>query len=146
MACFARGLNDGPKIVALALSAAVLSGGSATSTAWFALITLAMVVGSLAGLRVTKVLAEGVTRLDNSQGLIASLVTATLVGLGALKGMPLSTTHVSTGAIVGAGVARGRGSVNWSAIRGISLAWIITLPASALLGVLVHAALRAAGI
>ncbi|MBI2189871.1 MAG: inorganic phosphate transporter [Acidobacteria bacterium] len=132
---FARGVNDAPKIVALALSASALTSGSTgVKTPWlFALVTVGMVAGSLmAGRRVTQVLAEDVTPMDHREGLTANLVTATLVTAGAVYGLPMSTTHVSSGGIVGVGAERR--SLNWKTLREIGLAWVVTLPASALLG------------
>jgi purine nucleoside phosphorylase len=59
-------------------------------------------------------------------------------------GSPLSTTHVSTGAIVGAGTASA-GAIDWRTVRGLLLAWIVTLPLAALLAVCAYGALRLAG-
>lgn len=144
---FARGLNDAPKMVALLLGGAVVAGGAPGAGAVFVLVAAAMVAGSLlAGRRVTRVLAEDVTRMDHAEGFLANLVTATCVGLGALKGMPLSTTHVASGAIVGVGLARGAGAIDWRTLRGILLAWLITLPAAAALAVTAFAVLRWCGV
>ncbi len=143
---FARGMNDAPKIVALALAAAAMAGGGPPTGAWFAIVVVAMVGGSLAGgLRVTRVLAEKVTRMDHQEGFVANLVTSVLVGAGAVYGLPLSTTHVSTGAIVGAGTTR-RGAVRWATVRTLLAAWVVTLPLAAGLGIAAYAALRAAGV
>jgi PiT family inorganic phosphate transporter len=108
----------------------------------FALVALGIVAGSLiAGRRVTAVLAENVTRMDHREGFVANLVTAALVGPGAALGLPMSTTHVSSGAIIGAGISKEAG-VNLGTVRDMVLAWIITLPAAALLGVLAYELLR----
>jgi PiT family inorganic phosphate transporter len=107
----------------------------------FALVTAGMVVGSIAGgRRVTHVLAERVTRLDHQGGFLANLVTAVLVGAGAVGGLPMSTTHVSSGAIIAAGADRG--SVNWGTVREMLLAWVVTLPGAAILGMIAFAVLR----
>jgi inorganic phosphate transporter, PiT family len=139
---FARGMNDGPKIVALIAAAGALQ-GSATfaSPVLFALVTCGMVAGSLvAGRRVTHVLAEKVTPMDHREGFIANLVTAGLVTAGATLGLPMSTTHVSSGGIFGAGMQRS--SLNTRTLRDIALAWVVTLPAAALLGVAAYAAFQ----
>ena len=65
--------------------------------------------------------------MDHHEGFVANLVTAALVGVGAWHGLPLSTTHVSTGAIVGVGTAR-RGAIAWRTVLDLLLAWIVTLP------------------
>jgi PiT family inorganic phosphate transporter len=107
---------------------------------------MAMVAGSLyGGLRVTRTLAERVTKLDHQEGFAANLVTAVLVGLGAWQGLPLSTTHVSTGAIIGAGLNRSR-AVEWRTVRSLALAWIVTLPMAGLLAIVVYAVLRGVGL
>lgn len=133
---FARGMNDAPKIVALVLAATALQGSVALASSpfLFTLVTAGMVAGSLiAGKRVTQVLAEKVTPMDHHEGFVANLVTAGLVTAGATLGLPMSTTHVSSGGIVGAGAERK--SLNRKTLREIGLAWVVTLPASALLGV-----------
>lgn len=145
-ASFARGLNDAPKIVALILAGAALTGARIAPASWFAIVTVAMVAGSLwGGLRVTRVLAENVTRMDHREGFVANLVTAVLVGLGAWQGLPLSTTHVSTGAIIGAGTTRAS-AIDWRTVRGMALAWVVTIPLAAGLAIIAYALLIAVGV
>jgi PiT family inorganic phosphate transporter len=130
----ARGMNDAPKIVALALATLALapSAGSGGIAGLYGLVIAGMVVGSLVGgRRVTRVLAEKVTPLDHHDGLAANASTAALVTAGAVFGWPMSTTHVSTGGIVGVG--SGRGSVDWRQVSIIGLAWVVTLPGAAAL-------------
>lgn len=86
-----------------------------------------------AGRRVTHVLAERVTAMNHREGFTANLVTAVLVTLGAVYGLPMSTTHVSSGGIFGAGAQRG--SLNRKTLRDIVLAWAVTLPAAAVIGI-----------
>jgi inorganic phosphate transporter, PiT family len=98
---FARGLNDTPKIVAIGAFALVPAG----LRPWhiMLLVAIAMAAGSLAGgMRVAKKLGEGVVKMNHREGFLANLTTATLVGVGAGYGLPMSTTHVSTGAIAAA--------------------------------------------
>ena len=141
-ASFARGLNDVPKMVALIVAGAVLSGGTIAVSWWFVVVTAAMMTGSLlGGLRVTRVLAENVTRMDHREGFSANLVTALLVGGAALKGFPLSTTHVSTGAILGAGASR-KSAIDWRTVRRLLLAWLVTVPGAACLGMIAYGAVR----
>ncbi|MBI1726266.1 MAG: inorganic phosphate transporter [Candidatus Rokubacteria bacterium] len=142
-ASLARGMNDSPKMVALLVAASALA-GKATIPApnLFAVVTVAMVAGSLvAGRRVTHVLAEKMTAMDHHEGFSANLVTAGLVTAGAIYGLPMSTTHVSSGGIISAGFARG--SLNHKTLRDIVLAWIVTLPAAAGLGMVAYLVARA---
>lgn len=70
--------------------------------------------------------------MNHHEGFSANLVTAGLVAAGAIYGMPMSTTHVSLGGIIGAGAARG--SLSRRTLRDIVLGWVVTVPAAALLG------------
>ena len=140
---FARGLNDAPKMVAIGLAAISIS-GVALPSSFLAYVIVAggMLAGSLqAGRRVTTVLAEKITPMNHREGFAANLVTSLLVGPGAFLGLPMSTTHVSTGAIIGIGIQKG-GAVDWKRVREMVLAWVVTLPAGALLGVLAYGLLR----
>lgn len=140
---FARGLNDTPKIVALVLVTAALSRGTQFGAAQaFAVVALGMVAGSwMAGRKVTNVLAEKVTPMDHHEGFFANLVTAGLVGPGAALGLPMSTTHVSSGAIIGVGVPK-QANLNWKTVQSMVLAWVLTIPLAALLGVSAFIILR----
>jgi PiT family inorganic phosphate transporter len=141
--CFARAVNDTPKIAALLLAAAAVSGQ--TPPTWIVmLIALVMVSGGLIqGRRVAETLSRGITSLDHGQGLTANLVTAGLV-LGASNlGLPVSTTHVATGAIFGIGAVNGQR--NWRTIVRILLTWIVTLPLGLALGAGMVGMFRALG-
>ena len=127
----ARGLNDTPKIVALGAAAAAY--WHVAGIPFFLAVAVAMGAGSLvSGLRVTETLARGVTRMSPTEGFSANLATSALVGLASLFSLPVSTTHVSSGAIIGIGLHRGSRSVSWGSVRGMALAWLVTLPASGL--------------
>ena len=140
---FARGMNDAPKMVAIVLAAVMLHGSFQMRPTAFALVTLGMVAGSwLAGRRVTTALAEKITPMDHWEGFLANAVTAALVMPGAALGLPMSTTHVSSGSIMGIGLPK-RTEVNWRTVRDMLLAWVVTLPVAGLLGVLIYVSLRA---
>ena len=129
---FFRGLNDTPKILALGIAASAAI-GIATAPA-YALVALAMGAGSLiAGFRVTRTLAEKVTKITPANGFAANLVTSMLVGLASKFALPVSTTHVSSGAIIGVGVSNGGRDVRWKTVGEMLLAWMVTLPVSALI-------------
>jgi PiT family inorganic phosphate transporter len=138
MASFARGLNDTPKIVALGVAffLARAHGTPDQAPRWlFAQAAVSMGVGSyLGGIKVTQTLAAKVTRMDHREGFAANVTTATLVAGASQLGLPVSTTHVSSGAIIGIGLREGVGRVGWRAVRDMALAWVVTLPAAGLLG------------
>lgn len=130
--CFFRGLNDTPKIFALAAAAVVSL--ALPVTAMYFLVTVAMAAGALtAGFRVTRTLAKRVTPISAENGFASNLVTSVLVGLASFFALPVSTTQVSTGSILAIGLARGGKQVQWKKVGEILLAWLVTLPASAAL-------------
>lgn len=136
LASLARGTNDAPKIVAMLLLGSTVASWPSVylQVAAFAGVALAMGLGSyVGGLRVTEVLAEKVTRMDHVEGLSANLTTSSLVLGSAALGLPVSTTHVSSSAIIGIGLLKGMRAVRWATVRDMVLAWIITLPAAAFL-------------
>jgi inorganic phosphate transporter, PiT family len=124
---FARGLNDTPKLVALGLAVSVLD------LPWsIVLVAIFMAIGGLLHSRkIAQTVGKGITALDRDQGLLANLVTSFLVIIASKWGLPVSTTHVSCGALFGIGVANGQ--ARWNVIRTILLAWLLTLPTAALL-------------
>lgn len=120
--CFARGVNDTPKLAALLVTADLFSeAGSAIA------VTVGMALGGLLlARRVAETMSLKINRLDPAQGTLANLTTAGLV-LGATPfGLPVSTTHVSVGSIVGAGAAAG--TLDLRVTRDVLLSWIATLP------------------
>jgi PiT family inorganic phosphate transporter len=141
LASLARGANDTPKIMAmLLLGSATASWPSVTvQLGTLAAAAFAMGLGSyIGGFRVTEVLAEKVTRMDHVEGLSANLTTSSLVLVSATMGLPVSTTHVSSSAIIGIGVLKGLRAVRWATVRDMVLAWLITLPVSGLLAGLAY--------
>ncbi len=140
-----RGMNDAPKIWGLVFPLLVLSRSSWNSSLWVSVlaVSLAMGLGSwVAGNRVTELLAERVTRMDHRDGFAANLVTALLVVGASRLGLPVSTTHVSSGAIVGVGLGQGRRGVDWGVLGRMAMAWVVTLPAAAVMAMVCYAALR----
>lgn len=128
---FARALNDSPKIAALGVVA--LGSREAGIAGIFAVTAFAMTAGSfVAGLRVARTLGDGVVQMRTDTGLAGGLVTAGLVLAASVVTLPVSTTHVATGAIVGAGVRQGVETVQWRTVGSLLAAWCVTLPACAL--------------
>lgn len=136
----ARGMNDTPKIAALLMGAALFSGANATKL--FTFVAVAMAAGSLLGGRkVLNTLSEKITAMDSIEGFTANFGASALVTAATFMGLALSTTHVTTSAIIGIGV-RSRGRVNWQVVRDILLAWLMTLPIAALLAYLFSVLLK----
>jgi len=119
---FARGLNDTPKIAAL-----LLVGGWLSPAESLLPIAAAIALGGwFAAHRVAETMAHRITSMNPGQGLTANLVTAGLVIGASRLGLPVSTTHVSCGALFGLGAVTGQ--ANWQIVREILLAWLLTLP------------------
>jgi inorganic phosphate transporter, PiT family len=141
LASFARGTNDAPKIVAMLLLGSATATWSSVSSQLIAFggVAISMGLGSyFGGLRVTKVLAENVTKMNHAEGLSANLTTSSLVLASGFFGLPVSTTHISSSAIIGIGLLKGWNGVRWTTVRDMALAWVITLPASALLACIAY--------
>ncbi len=131
---YARGINDAPKMAALG-AFFFLAGSTDAVLVPYAIVAAAIVVGSLVlGRRVALTLVGRAVPLDHTQRLQAGLATAALVSAGAYLGAPLSTTHVHAGSTAGIG---GRKEVIVSALRGMVLPWLVTLPAAGLLAIAV---------
>jgi PiT family inorganic phosphate transporter len=133
---FAHGSNDvangiGPLAAVVSI---VQSGGEVAQKAalpiWVLLIGGAAIVVGLAtmGYRVMKTIGTKITELTPSRGYCATLAAATIVVLASRTGLPVSTTHIAVGAVIGVGLARGVGAIDLRVIGGIVLSWIITLP------------------
>jgi inorganic phosphate transporter, PiT family len=104
-------------------------------------VAIAIAVGGLLGARrVAETVGKKITPLDPGQGLVANASTAFLVIAASVWKLPVSTTHVSTGSILGIGVLRR--TAQWRVLGGILVAWLATLPAAALVAAGVYALVR----
>ncbi len=130
---FARGLNDAPKIVAVLLVA------SAAAVRFnFAIVAVAMAVGGILGAaRVARTMSKQITPMATEEAVSANLVAAFLVMLASFFALPVSTTHVTSGGIIGIGLRR-RSEADWKRVREILLSWVATLPLGAALGSLLY--------
>lgn len=125
---FARGLNDTPKIAALLLLAPQLGGTAST-----ALVGIAIAAGGVFGARrVAETMSRKITAMNHGQGFTSNLVTGIIVIGASQFGLPVSTTHVSCGALFGIGAATRQ--AHWGMIGKILVAWLTTLPLGASLG------------
>lgn len=128
--CFARGLNDTPKMAALLLGIGWLQG-----SAGMILIAIAMALGGLISAKaVAETLAHKITGMNPGQGFAANLATALLVTTASIHGLPVSTTHVSVGALLGIGITTRQ--AKWRTVIPVLAAWVITLPCSAVVAAL----------
>ncbi|MEQ1824437.1 MAG: inorganic phosphate transporter [Pirellula sp.] len=131
-ASFARGLNDTPKIAALLLLAPGLD-----STLCILIVGVGILIGGLIDAEgVAETLGKKVTGMNPGQGFAASLVTAGLVTSASWHSLPVSTTHVSVGALLGIGITTRQ--ANWRKVGEILLAWVSTLPCSAAISATVY--------
>ena len=133
-----HGGNDAQKtmgIIAVLLFAHGEGHGSFHVPLWVVLACqTAMALGTLAGgWRIVHTMGSKITRLSPQQGFCAETGGAITLFTATYVGVPVSTTHTITGAIVGVGAARRVSAVRWNVAGGIVWAWIITMPASALI-------------
>jgi len=126
---FARGLNDTAKVLGLLVAATVA--GIDMRTALIVVAVVMAIGGLLHSRRLAETLGKKITPMNTGQGLLANLVSSSLVIGASLLGSGVSTTHVSTGAIFGIGLWTGR--TDWRLAGGIVLAWVATLPFGATL-------------
>ncbi len=129
---FARGLNDTPKIVALLIGVQALGmrGGMIAVAAGMA------VGGIISARKVAETMSNKITTMTHGQGFTANLITGALVIFASRWGMPVSTTHVSTGSLFGLGLVTGK--ANTKVISEILLSWVLTLPIAAVLSAIVY--------
>jgi inorganic phosphate transporter, PiT family len=133
-----HGGNDAQKtmgIIAVLLYAQGLLGPDFYVPFWVVLLCqAAMGLGTLfGGWRIVRTMGSRITRLTPMQGCCAETGGAITLFLATSLGVPVSTTHTITGAIVGVGAARRVSAVRWNVASSIVVAWIVTLPASALI-------------
>jgi PiT family inorganic phosphate transporter len=132
-----HGLNDAQKtmgiITVLLYSTGYLTGEFHVphwvSIACYIAIGLGTMTG---GWRIIETMGSRITKLSQHQGFAASTGGSIMLFGASLAGIPVSTTHTITGAVIGAGVARRASAVRWGVARNVVMAWLITIPASAL--------------
>jgi PiT family inorganic phosphate transporter len=134
-----HGANDAQKtmgIIAGLLYAEGMLGSEFYVPFWVVLSChAAMALGTLiGGWRIVRTMGSRITRLKPVQGFCAETAGAATLYLATSLGIPVSTTHTITGAIVGVGAARRVSAVRWGIAGSIIIAWVVTLPAAALIG------------
>ena len=140
---FAHGSNDvangiGPMAAVVSV---VQSGGEMAQKSalplWILVVGGCGIILGLAtfGYRVIQTIGTKITELVPTRGFSAELAAAATVVLASRTGIPVSTTHIAVGAVVGVGLARGIGALDLRVIGGIFMSWVITLPVGALLSI-----------
>ena len=141
---FAHGSNDvangiGPLAAVVSI---IKSGGDVAQKAALPLWILVMggtgiVIGlATLGYKVMQTIGTRISHLTPSRGLCATLAAASTVVLASRIGLPVSTTHIAVGAVIGVGLARGVGAIDLRVIGGIVVSWLVTLPVGGILAAL----------
>jgi PiT family inorganic phosphate transporter len=138
-----HGLNDAQKtmgvITVLLFSTGHLHGKFAVPN-WVALSCyIAMGLGTLTGgWRIIETMGTRITKLSQHQAFSASAGASTMLFAASWLGIPVSTTHTVTGCVIGAGAARRASAVRWGIAGNVATAWVITIPASGLVGAIFY--------
>jgi len=147
---FAHGSNDAQKtmgIITLALFSAGVIDTVEVPPQVIVLSATAISLGTAAGgWRIMATMGHRVVELEPIHGFAAETTASTVIYTAAHFGMPVSTTHVISSAIMGVGTSKGAHGVRWGVARSILIAWIVTLPAAATFGALSWVLLNALGI
>ncbi len=132
---FMHGAQDGQKFLGVFLLGAALTNGggdiSAESVPVWLMLTCALVMSlgtSIGGLRIIKTVGMRMGKLRRYQGFSADLAAALCLLAASLTGIPVSTTHTKTTAMMGAGAAKRLGDVRWGVVGEMLLAWVLTFP------------------
>jgi inorganic phosphate transporter, PiT family len=136
-----HGMNDAQNAMGIMTIALVSAGAISTfHVPLWVRVASAFMIGlgtSVGGWRIMKTMGRKMTRLHEPiDGCAAETATGTVILITALTGTPISTTQVATGSITGTALAYRFGNVNWRVLSNIFLAWLLTLPGAAILGIL----------
>jgi PiT family inorganic phosphate transporter len=132
----AHGTNDAQKtmgIITLALIADGRIGKGSDPPIWVILIcAMAIAAGTyIGGWRVIRTMGHKLTKIESAQGFVADTISATVLLISTRNGLPLSTTHIASGSVMGSGVGKRAAGVKWSVAGRMVIGWILTLPAAA---------------
>ena len=138
---FMHGAQDGQKFMAIFLLGAAFAGGQSDLTTFtvplWLMILCSAVMGlgtSIGGTKIIKSVGRNMVRLKPYQGFAADVAATLCLLLSSLTGIPVSTTHTKTTAIMGVGAARSVKNVNWGIVKDLVLTWVCTFPGCGLLG------------
>jgi inorganic phosphate transporter, PiT family len=135
----AHGTNDAQKtmgVITLALVAAGKVGAGSDPPVWVIVSSASAIsLGTyLGGWRIIKTMGSRIIKMDTAQGFAAQGSGAAVILASSHVGFPLSTTHVISGAVMGSGAAKRVSAVRWGLAGSIAIAWVLTLPAAAVIG------------
>jgi inorganic phosphate transporter, PiT family len=146
----AHGTNDAQKtmgVIALALVAHGSLAAGADPPTWVVVsAATAIALGTyVGGWRIIKTMGSRIHKMDSAQGFAAQGAGAAVILAASHVGFPLSTTHVISGGVIGAGAAKRVSAVRWGVAGNIVAAWVMTLPAAAAIGALTYGITRIFG-
>ena len=132
---FNHGLNDGQKFMGV-FTMTLLAGGAIPEfhISWWVIVVCAVTMGigtSFGGWRIIQTVGSKMARLTSWQGFAATMAASSTIAVASSYGIPLSTTHTITSAVVGVGASRRFSDVRWGVLKKIILAWCATFPACA---------------
>jgi len=136
---FMHGAQDGQKFMGVFMLGMFLSkgqeGSNFTIPIWLMIVcSLTMGLGtSIGGYRIIKAVGMDMVKLEKYQGFAADTAAASCLLLSSIAGIPVSTTHTKTTAIMGVGAAKGLSRVNWGVVKEMVLTWILTFPGCGLI-------------
>lgn len=140
---FMHGAQDGQKFMGVFMLGIFLANGQADVTnfhipIWMMMMcSLVMAIGtSIGGYKIIKSVGMDMVKLEKYQGFSADAAAATCLLISSVTGLPVSTTHTKTTAIMGVGAAKRISSVNWSLVNEMVLTWVLTFPGCGLIGYL----------
>lgn len=140
---FMHGAQDGQKFMGVFMLGIFLSGGQANVTSFqipvWMMLLCSMVMGlgtSIGGYRIIKSVGMDMCKLEKYQGFSADMAASVCLFLSSMTGIPVSTTHTKTTAIMGVGAAKRLSSVNWTIVKEMVMTWILTFPGCGLIGFL----------
>jgi PiT family inorganic phosphate transporter len=147
---YSHGANDAQKTMA-AITLALIASGNLTTfkvPIWVVILSAVTIAfGTYAGgWRIIRTLGWNIIKLEPVTGLAAQFMGATVIQGATLVGLPVSTTHVITGSVMGVGASRKLSAVSWGLAANIALAWLVTIPAAAIISWVVFAVLHTAGL
>jgi PiT family inorganic phosphate transporter len=137
----AHGTGDAQKTMGVITLVLITSGGLPSGSGpppWVILAAgLAIALGTyLGGWRIIRTMGKGLTEIESPQGFAAESSSAAVLLASSHLGFPLSTTQVCSGSILGAGLGKRLAQVRWTVARRMAVAWLLTLPAAAVIGAL----------